>query len=188
MLRYKAEWGIPNCLFLNAQNKQTVRTIIRPLRQLGIPTAGIVDIDVVKEGGVVWTEFLSGGFIPDLEQQPLGQIRASVKTRLESTGKDMKREGGIDLLSASDREAAENLFDRLVQYGLFVVRRGELEFWLKDLGVSGHGPNWLIEVFSKMGEDPDAEGYVRPTNGDVWEFMAGIKNWLTDPSRRGIPK
>lgn len=43
--------GIPNCLFLNAQNKQTVKTIIKPLRELGIPVAGIVDIDILKEGG-----------------------------------------------------------------------------------------------------------------------------------------
>ena len=36
--------GIPNCLFLNAQNKQTVKTIIKPLRQLSIPVVGVVDI------------------------------------------------------------------------------------------------------------------------------------------------
>ena len=65
LLRFKPEWGIPNCLFLNAQNKQTVRTVIRPLRQLGIPAAGIVDIDVLKDGGSVWTDFLASGFVPD---------------------------------------------------------------------------------------------------------------------------
>src|SRR5207248_10030214 len=47
LLRFNPELGIPNCLFLNAQNKQTVRSIIRPLRELGIPAAGIVDIDVL---------------------------------------------------------------------------------------------------------------------------------------------
>lgn len=28
LLQFKPEWGIPNCLFLNAQNKQTIQTII----------------------------------------------------------------------------------------------------------------------------------------------------------------
>ena len=42
LLRYAPDQGIPNCLFLNAQNKQTVRTIIRPFRELGIPAAGVV--------------------------------------------------------------------------------------------------------------------------------------------------
>lgn len=59
LLSLKPEWGIPNCLFLNAQNKQTVRQLLRPLRDLGIPAAGIVDIDVVKEGGSVFTDLLA---------------------------------------------------------------------------------------------------------------------------------
>jgi hypothetical protein len=53
LLRFKPEWGIQNCLFINAQNKQTVQTIMRPLRKLGIPAAAIVDVDVLKEGGTV---------------------------------------------------------------------------------------------------------------------------------------
>jgi hypothetical protein len=187
LLRYRPEWGIPNCLFLNAQNKQTVRTIIRPLRQLGIPAVGIVDVDVLKEGGAVWTDFVASGFIPELEQQPLGQHRALVKQKFDAANRDMKRDGGIDLLTGADRESAENLFDRLSQYGLFVVRRGELESWLKALGATGHGPNWLIDIFGRMGEDPDANGYLKPADGDVWEFMRAIKTWLTDASRRGIP-
>lgn len=187
LLRYRPEWGIPNCLFLNAQNKQTVRTIIRPLRELGIPAAGVVDIDVLKEGGAVWTDFLASGFVPDLDKQPLGHVRAAVKERFDATGKNMKRDGGIDLLTSQDKEAAQNLFDRLAQYGLFVVRHGEIESWLKHLGAAGHGSNWLIDVFGRMGEDPDGATYLRPANGDVWEFRAAIKKWLTDATRRGIP-
>lgn len=30
LLQFKPEWGIKNCLFINAQNKQTVQTILRP--------------------------------------------------------------------------------------------------------------------------------------------------------------
>jgi hypothetical protein len=36
-------------LFLNAQNKQTVRRIVRPLREMGVPAAGVVDLDFVKD-------------------------------------------------------------------------------------------------------------------------------------------
>jgi ABC-type polar amino acid transport system ATPase subunit len=187
LLRYDPSRGIPNCLFLNAQNKQTVRTIIRPLRELGIPTAGIVDIDVVKEGGTVWADFLSSGFVPDMERESLALLRAKAKERLDDTGKNIKRDGGIDLLVGTDREALGNLFDKLEQYGLFVVRRGELEKWLPHLGASGHGPAWLIDIFEKMGEDPEGQAFVRPSEGDVWEFLRTIKKWLTDPSRRGIP-
>lgn len=187
LLRYAPDRGIPNCLFLNAQNKQTVRTIILPLRELGIPTAGVVDIDVLKEGGRVWTDFLSTGFVPDLEQESLATLRAAAKQKFDATGRDMKRDGGVAILSSHDREAVGNLFDRLQQYGLFVVRRGELESWLSNLRGTGHGPSWLVDVFEKMGEDPDAQNYVRPSEGDVWEFIGSLKAWLTDPNRRGIP-
>jgi ABC-type cobalamin/Fe3+-siderophores transport system ATPase subunit len=187
LLRYKPASGIPNCLFLNAQNKQTVRTVIKPLRELGIPAVGIVDVDVVKEGGGVWTDFLASGFVPDLEQQPLGALRAAVNKKFEETGRDMKRDGGIDLLGNGDKEAANNLFDRLAQYGLFVVRRGEIESWLQDLHVAGKGPNWLIEVFEKMGEDPAQEAYVKPVDGDIWEFIGKVKTWMVDSQRSGIP-
>ncbi|MBK9168926.1 MAG: hypothetical protein IPM24_15855 [Bryobacterales bacterium] len=66
LLQFKPEWGIPNCLFLNAQNKQTVQTLLRPLRKLGIPAAGVVDVDVLKEGGANWTNLLSSAHLPQL--------------------------------------------------------------------------------------------------------------------------
>jgi hypothetical protein len=58
LLRFRPEWGVPNCLFLNSQGKHTLQTIMRPLRKLGIPAAGIVDVDVLKDTGVqaYWME------------------------------------------------------------------------------------------------------------------------------------
>jgi hypothetical protein len=185
--RFRPELGIPNCLFLNAQNKQTVQTIIRPLRDLGIPAAGVTDIDVLKDGGTVWTSFLESANIPGIERQSMSTARAAMKQRFEKTGKDMKREGGVNLLANGDREAANNLVDRLAEYGLFVVRRGELESWLPNLKAEGHGPAWLISVFEKMGEDPSSSGYLKPSTDDVWAFIFEMKRWLTNPRRKGIP-
>jgi hypothetical protein len=187
LLQYKPELGIPNCLFLNAQNKQTVQIILKPLRELGIPAAGIVDVDILKNGGKDWTNFLAGGFIPTIEHQSLGGIRSSIKSKIDSTGKDMKNDGGVEILSGSDKEAANNLFDKLGEYGLFVVRRGELESWLQNLGAPGHGPRWLIDIFEKMGEDPDLETYLKPSDDDVWGFIGQIQQWFINPSRKGIP-
>lgn len=187
LLRYNPELGIPNCLFLNAQNKQTVQVIIKPLRELGIPAVGIVDVDILKDGGREWTNFLKGGFVPELEHQSLGGLRKAIKEKIDETGKDMKRDGGVDILSGSDKEAANNLFDRLADYGLFVVRKGELESWLSSLGATGHGPSWLIDIFEKMGEDPESQDYLKPSNDDIWLFCREIKKWFTNPNRKGIP-
>ena len=187
LLRFEPSRGIPNALFLNAQNKQTVRTIVAPLRELGIPAAAIVDVDVLKDGGSVWTDLLTSAGVPRPEHQALGVVRHNLKTAFESSGKDMKRDGGLAILKGADAETASNLFDKLSEYGIFVVRGGELESWLKPLGVTGHGPAWLIDVFERMGEDPEAAGYVRPDSSDVWRFLDEIRSWSVNVNRKGIP-
>ena len=100
----------------------------------------------------------------------------------------MKRDGGIQILEEADQEALNNLFDKLAEYGLFIIPNGELESWLKPLNASGHGPNWLVEVFEKMGEDPSSEDYLRPSGGDVWSFIERISVWFFNAQRKGIPK
>ena len=75
----------------------------------------------------------------------------------------MKRDGGVAILPQPEQEAALNLLQQLEEYGVFVVPAGELESWLRSLGASSHGPSWLISVFEKMGEDPEADGYLVPS-------------------------
>lgn len=179
--------GIPNCLFINAQNKQTVWEIVRPLRELGIPTVGIVDIDVIKDGGQVWSKPLDGAFIPPINQEPLHNQRERILNAFSKTKKNMKRDGGINLLNGQDREGCQNLFSQLQDYGIFIVKYGELESWLKHLGATRHGSDWLIDIFEKMGEDPEKPGYVIPENGDVWDFIGEIKQWISNPERKGVP-
>lgn len=179
--------AISNCLFINAQNKQTVWEIVKPLRELGIPAIGIVDIDVLKEGGKVFAKPLVGAFIPSLNHKAFQDQRQLIFKAMESTGKNMKREGGMQILSNSDKEACNNFLDQLKEYGIFVVKNGELESWLKGLGASGHGPSWLIEVFELMGENPNVSGYLNPESGDVWDFIGEINSWISNSSRKGIP-
>ena len=186
LLRYDSSRGIPHCLFLNAQNKQTVHIICEPLRRLGIPTVCIVDIDILKEGGSVWASFLSGGCLPLSAQQGLGDMRAKIKLKCVNSGQDMKK-GGTAILDQEGRETADFLFDSLASYGLFVVRSGEIESWLTHLQSSGHGSGWLIKIFERMGENQDDNTYIKPTKGDVWDFMASVGSWLRNPNRKGIP-
>lgn len=180
--------GISNCLFINAQNKQTVWEIVKPLRELGIPAVGIVDIDVLKEGGQVFTKLLEGAFIPGLNHESYLNQRKSLYDTLNKTGKNWKIEGGIDLLNGEDKEACTNFLDQLSDYGVFVIQKGELESWLKPLNASGHGSNWLIDIFSKMGDNPEDINYTKPNNDDVWEFMGKVKKWVENSNKKGIPK
>ena len=189
LLMHEPTKGIPNCLFLNAQNKQTIHEIVRPLREMGIPCAAIVDVDVIKEGGTVWTNLLSSASIPDVTIQSTTTSRSIIKKSFDAKDTNFKTQGGIDVLDPADKEACNNLFDQLDEYGIFPVRKGELESWLKGLGVNAsHSPDWLIEIFEKLGEDPTARNYIKPTIGDVWDFMAKIKTWFSNPTRKGIPE
>jgi energy-coupling factor transporter ATP-binding protein EcfA2 len=187
LLQFSPEKGIQNCLFLNAQNKQTIHEIVKPLREMGIPCVGIADIDVIKEGGANWSNFTNCGFLPDVTKQETETSRSRIKTKFDEKAIDFKRNGGINVLDAPDQEACNNLFERLEEYGIFVVRNGELESWLKPLGATGHSPKWLIEIFEKMGEDSNSAEYVKPSNDDVWEFIGRIRTWFTNPNRKGIP-
>ncbi|NOK80934.1 MAG: ATPase [Chloroflexi bacterium AL-W] len=188
LLRFRPEWGIPNCLFINAQNKQTIPTIVRPLRKLGIPAVGIVDIDVLKNRSNEWKDLLSSVGVPNILRESLGSVKSKIRQSMDETGLDMKRNGGINILDGEEKEAVETLFSQLSDYGIFVVPGGELESWLSSVESSGHGPVWLARIFEGMGEDPSDPGYVKPTDGDVWQFLCEIKNWLINPNRKGIPE
>ena len=154
---------------------------------MGYRAVGIVDVDILKEGGAVWAAFLEGGFVPELERQSLAELRRSVKNKLDITDKNMKRDGGLELLDHGDKEAATNLCERLCEYGLFIVKKGELESWLPELGASGHGQLGSSMFFRRWERDPEGESYLRPRINDVWSFLAEIKNWLSNPERKGIP-
>lgn len=180
--------GIANCLFLNARNKQTIYEIIKPLREMGIPCAAIVDIDIVKEGGVVWSNFLAASNMPSATIASTAVARPLIKNALDATGIAYKTNGGINVLSTTEKNSANDLFDQLQMYGLFVVRNGELESWLTSLGALGHSPKWLIEIFEKLGEDPTSENYIKPGKDDVWNFIENIGGWLSDTARKGNPE
>ena len=178
--------SIPNCLFLNAQNKQTVSTIVAPLRRMGIPAAVIVDLDVLKDGDG-WKKLLRAANVPTLQHQALSNERIQIVRQLDLADPDWKRNGGIAVLEGESNEAASNLLQVLADYGVFIVYSGELESWLSHLGATNHGPQWLMAAFEKMGENPDDEQYLNPGEGDVWGFIGRIRDWMVAHDRKGIP-
>ncbi len=179
--------GSPSCIFIAAQNKQTIRRQIEPLRRLGIPAAAVVDIDVLKDGGKTWSGLLAAAGVPVAMHAGLGTIRTALLQAFEASGKDMKRDGGVGVLKKPDAEAFDNLRQQLERYGIFVVPIGELESWLSDLGIRGKAPAWVIDVFSAMGSDPTSPTYIKPSKGDVWDFLRTIARWHANPQRAGVP-
>lgn len=188
LIQFSPDKALHNCLFINAVGKDTIWKIVKPLREMGIPAIGIYDIDILKNAGSNWTNALKASFVPEISHQPLGQIRSLLKNKFSEINKDMKKDGGINALPESEKEAAENLFNQLEEYGIFIVRKGEVEHWLETLEVNAHKSVWLSEIFLKMGADPSNPTYVKPENNDVWDFIAEIEKWMSNENRKGIPK
>ena len=174
--------GADGCLFLNAQNKQTIRRILRPLREMGIPAVAMVDLDILK-GREDFRDLLKACYVPPVFWEPWEEQRNRLHQKLRN---EEYKAGGVYRTQGEVRRMAENLVESCAEYGLFIVPAGELECWLPELEVGGHGPEWLTAVFQKMGTDPTSATYQRPEKGGVWRFMQAAARWIADPRRKGM--
>lgn len=186
LLAHKPEFAIENGLFLNAQNHQTIWTIVSPLRKMGIPAAAVLDLDVVQNGGSEFTKLLKACQFADSMHDTLATLRGRVVQIFESAKISLKAKNGIEGLPKHDRETVDSFLNLMAENGVFFVPCGELESWLPELGVESKGPEWLISVFNKMGSDPDDTGYLKPSSNGIWQFNKNISDWLSNPKRKGI--
>ncbi len=174
--------GADGCLFLNAQNKQTIRRILRPLREMGIPAVALVDLDILK-GREDFRDLMKACYVPPVFWEPWEEQRNKLHQKLRN---EEYKAGGVYRTQGEVRRMAETLLEGCAEYGLFIVPAGELECWLPELEVGGHGPEWLTAVFQKMGTDPLSAEYQRPEKGGVWRFMQAAARWIADPRRKGM--
>lgn len=175
--------GVRDSIFLNAQNKQTIRRIIEPLRQMGIAAAAVLDFDIIKDGDL--TGLLNACGIPHATIQGIGATRALLQAHFKDHGLD--HEKGLAAVDGEMRTAAQTLVEQLKSYGVFVVPFGALESWFTELQLTSRKGQWLAEVFGRMGNDPEGDDYMRPSDGSVWDFVRDIAKWVADPNRAGMP-
>ena len=140
--------------------------------ELGIPTVGIVDIVMyLKKWGTGMSKPLDGAFIPPINQQALHNQRQEILKAFGKTGKDMKKDGGIELLKGQRKEKdAKTYFPNYKATVFLLSKMANKNPGSNPWGAIGHGSNWLIDIFEKMGEDPEKPNYIRPGKGDVWDF------------------
>lgn len=189
----EADRGMEDILFLNAQNWQTVPTIVEPLRQIGIPAAGIVDLDMIRKPGTEFTKFLEAFQLPESCWNHLRNERAHLMQLFERLNQQKQQDvsnpiktPGIDALNPADKQRAKAFLGDLAQYGLFLVPSGEVESWLRRRNIPGHGSEWLIKMFSSIGQSETDTGYAHPAKDDVWRFLDGIDQWMSNPRRLGV--
>ena len=176
--------GIKDSIFVNVQNKQTVRRVVEPLRRMGIAAAAIVDLDIIKGGDL--TDLLRACNIAPAVVLSLGQLKGDIAARFRDAGLDMDR-GGVSQLTGDHLQTANTLLTQLRSYGVFVVPNGSLESWFPDCGLTTNKSEWLGDAFNRMGSDPDSDEYMRPTHDGPWEFIRSVSQWIHDPNRLGMP-
>ncbi len=180
-----AQRGAENCLFLEAHNKQSAHRILQPLREMGVPAAVVVDLDIIKKDD--FKVLLNAASVTEALIVSWGVHKGKVLESFRTKNLTMN-EGGISLLEKGDKESAQNLLNNLAEYGIFVVPNGEVESWLKELGATGRMTEWLISMFELMKSDPSAADYVKPREGDVWDFIRNVAAWIENPQRKGMPQ
>jgi hypothetical protein len=116
----------------------------------------------------------------------LGVLRGDLYRRFLDSKIDMKADGGVEALEGGDRDAVNELFDTLDQFGVFVTRNGEIETWLRHLNVPGKKADWTVAMLERLGDDSSKPEYVHPAIDDVWEFMRQIVAWIRNSERKGM--
>lgn len=173
--------------FLVSNGWQRARTLLGPLRRMGIPVVAIIDADTVfadEASALMETagapKALRNGWKVSLSQIPRPKDE---KGKYRKVKYDVIRE-----LSETSREVLANVIGGLATYGVFVVPHGELEDWLRPDVVVGQQdkPLWLDRAFARLGLDPSAAGYHAIEEGGVWDFLRGVAHWVQDPRRKGM--
>lgn len=176
--------SVSDALFLNAQNKQTINRIIAPLREVGIPAAAIVDLDIIKDRG--FNDLLKAASVPETQLTAWNTQRSGIARAFDDASLDMKKVG-VDGLPGSEKESAQNLIDTVAGYGVFIVPVGELERWFQPLTTREDFPGksgWFAWIFDLMEKEPEV---LADQRDDVWKFLRSIASWISDPERKGIP-
>jgi hypothetical protein len=176
--------SVEDAVFLNAQNKSTIRRIVRPLREAGVPAIALMDLDILKQDDLKL--LMKDCFVPQALSDGWNSIKGQLAARYKETEVEMKKHG-LDELDTDNRESGYGLLHNLRDYGIFVVPVGELERWLLPLGIVGKKTDWIMGMYERLGSDPTDPNYVSAGVGDVWEFISSMRKWVMDPNRKGMP-
>lgn len=163
--------GIDQCLFINAQNKQTLYKIVGPLRKMGIPTAAVADFDIVNLRKAEWKSLMSS--LDATDAALLHPVCTKIVDELNDlkTGDDnpIHRQGCGALVK--NKAVASDLLSKLRRHGLFVVEGGALETWLPDVPRK----KWIEDALELLDTDPQSVAL-----DGARAFLGNVREWIDD--------
>lgn len=190
LLLFDDEGGLESCVYLNAQNWQTVARMIAPLRKMGVAAAAVLDSDVLfgSELGSILEAAQVPKILRDSWLQQRGRLKEKLIKRQQPANDKIELKGHvITNFTSTEAKIFRTICSSMAEYGVFLVPVGELEDWLSDLGLkrSTDKSKWLRSALDRLGTDPKATGYARPTAHDIWQFIRDVNRWIVDPDRDG---
>jgi ABC-type lipoprotein export system ATPase subunit len=189
--------GAADCLFINAHGKQSIHRVVGLLRKMGVPAAAVIDLDILSDENVL-KDLLTAVKADAATINTLGMAKGECFRVFAEAAPGSRREAkallkaqGLNAFNESQRRSMETIFfEPLARLGIFIVPGGEVESWLADLLPNQSQPAkeaWLPRIFEALGSDPHGERYAQPREGDVWDFLRKIAQWIGDPRRQGMP-
>lgn len=94
---------VRDAVFLRAQNKSTIRRIVKPLRDMGIPAAVIVDIDILKGGDL--TDLCNACSVPEALKQGIAATKGTLAAEFAAAKLDMKVAGWMFCRRSQKKQA-----------------------------------------------------------------------------------
>lgn len=161
--------GIDQCLFINAQGKQSLYKIAGPLRKMGIPTAVAADFDIINLHEPQWNNLLGSVGVPgaaSLYSACVGIV--DELDRVKTDGVNPIHGQGLGAL-AKNRASASDMIERLKESGLFVAGGGTVETWLPDIPRG----NWIEGALDLLDKDPQSEKL-----DAARAFLGSMRDWI----------
>lgn len=176
--------GFNDTLIINVHNKAEIHRVLSPLRKIGIPTVALMDLDSIKSTQTVLRDVIRTCNLAEEEKQEIYTLRDKVHGYLIPG--DLYKNGGLTSLGNQEQEEMKELLEKLNQIGIFIVPNGELETWLPELGLEGHGNQWIVNYYNHLRDLIEQGEELTPTNDDIWRFLDDIAVWIDDPNRNGM--
>lgn len=171
--------GCRSCLFISAYSRDSVGIIAEPLTTIGIPTAAVVDLEYLFDGGKKWNELLKAMKVESTTKQKINEESNKIRTDIKKAGltrEDIKSKG---LRNLSDDLAMRfwQLLERLGNCGIFCVPMGELESWFDECDIKGKTKSeWLLNCLEHLKSiDLVMDGF--NSQSPFW-LMVNVGSWL----------
>jgi predicted ATPase len=179
--------GLAHTFFVNANGKQNAPLFLEPLRRLGIPSAVLCDLDVLRNEDGSWRKLTAAARVPAAVIAGLEVSKSKVSEQVNvacGSGTGAWVNGrGIHALNASDNNAAKSILAQHAEYGIFVTESGALEGWFggdADLPRADKQKFFTAVLGRLIPQGEEEKLSVNPADDDLGQWLSRIGKYFLE--------